>query len=119
MTLEENVTDQEWEEANERGREMLRTLPRATAACFDPQSRRIQIDINWGFSISFAPERVQDLHKASDDQLSSIEVSYPGFSFYFPKLDVDLWVPNLVKGRFGDDAWEEEWAAFREPPVAA
>ena len=113
------VTEQEHDAATERGQQMLRDLPRATAVHFEPANRQITIALNRGFSIAFSPERSQDLANATPEQLGEVEISHPGFSIYFPRLDADLWVPSLVQGRFGNDHWESEWAAAHQHPNAA
>lgn len=46
------------DEARERGRENLRTLPHPTAVRFNVLTRRVEVDLHWGYTIQFAPERV-------------------------------------------------------------
>ncbi len=112
------VTQQEYDEATKRGDEMYETLPRAVSVRFDPSARRVVVDLNWGYSISFPPERSQELHKASLQDLSEVEISGPGWGIYFPRIDADLWVPGLAKGVFGTKRWEEDWAAAHRDKAA-
>jgi hypothetical protein len=104
------ATQREFDEATARGEEMFRTLPRVVAVRFDAQSRLVIVDLHWGYSIAFPPERSQDLHDATPEELAEVEISGPGWSIYFPKLDTDLWVPAMVEGRFGNARWEAAWA---------
>jgi len=105
------VTQQEHEDAVARGQEMLRTRPRAIHARFDAQNNAVVISLNWGYSITFPPERCQDLANANPVDLAEIEITQPGFGVYFPRLDADLWVPGLAQGVFGTRQWEAKWAS--------
>jgi hypothetical protein len=113
------VTQQEHDEAVARGEEMLRTRPRAVSARFDAQANTVIVDLNWGYSIAFAPERSQELAGAKPEDLAEIEISYPGFAIYFPRIDADLWVPGLAQGIFGTKRWEADWAAAHQINRAA
>jgi hypothetical protein len=103
------VTQQEHDAAIRRGEESIRTQPGAIAVHFEPETRRITINLNRGFSVSFPPERAQGLANASNDELSEIEITSAGLGIYFPRLDADLSVPAIVNGRFGNDRWEAAW----------
>jgi len=58
-----------------------------------------------GCAYVFPAQRVQDLHGASEADLSRVEVDGVGFNLHWPMLDVDLYVPALVAGIFGTRAW--------------
>jgi hypothetical protein len=104
------VTQQEHDEATRRGEELVRTEPGAVSVRFNPATRRVTIDLNRGYSLSFSPERAQVLANASAEELAECEITSAGLGIYFPKLDHDMWVPAIVKGRFGNDRWEAAWA---------
>jgi hypothetical protein len=104
------VTQQEHEEATRRGDELVKSEPGAIRARFDPIAGLVVIDLNRGYSISFPPARAQGLENAKSEELAECEITAAGLGIYFPKVDVDLWVPALVKGRFGNDRWEAAWA---------
>jgi hypothetical protein len=103
------VTQQEHDEAVARGLEALRTQPRALSACYDPSTNLVSVELNTGYTISFAPERSQDLHRASPADLSEVELAGVGFGIYFPRIDADLLVSSIAEGRFGNDRWEAAW----------
>ena len=105
------VTELEHDEAIAKGEEMFKTLPHALGVHFDANSFRVVVDLNWGYSISFSPERSQDLHHAKLEDLQEVEIGGVGWEIYFPRLDSGLWVPGLAKGIFGTQQWEEDWAA--------
>jgi hypothetical protein len=103
------VTQQEHDEAVARGLEALRTRPRALRASYDRSTNLVSVELNTGYTISFPPERSQDLHKASPAELSEVELAGVGFGIYFPRIDADLLVSSIAEGRFGNDRWEAAW----------
>ncbi len=88
-------------------------------ASFDPETRLITLEMRGGYSVFFRPERAQGLGTASVEDLSEIQIESSGESIYFPRLDADFSVPNLLKGRFGNDRWEADWLAAHAPEKAA
>jgi hypothetical protein len=58
-----------------------------------------------GCAYAFPARSIQDLHDASGEDLTKIEVDGAGFNLRWPSLDVDLYVPALVNGIFGNRAW--------------
>ncbi|MFI5011423.1 MAG: DUF2442 domain-containing protein [Hyphomicrobiales bacterium] len=99
------VTDAQLRAAEARGREVLLTEPRASAAHYDKITGRVVIDLVNGCSYAFPARLVQDLHGASEEDLAKVEVDGLGLNLHWPKLDVDLQVPALVSGIFGTRAW--------------
>jgi hypothetical protein len=99
------VTDAQLKAAEARGRKMLETEPRATAAHYDPATDRVVVELLNGCTYAFPAQLVQDLRGASHAGLSRIEVDGMGFNLHWPALDVDLYVPALVSGIFGTRAW--------------
>jgi hypothetical protein len=62
---------------------------------------------------------VQDLHGASEADLSRVEVDGVGFNLHWPTLNVDLYVPALVSGIFGTRAWMSQEKARGSGQVTA
>ena len=102
------VTDAQLRAAEARGRQVLGTAPRASAARYDKITGRVMVDLVNGCSYAFPARLVQDLHGASDDELASVEVDGAGLNLHWPALDADLYVPALVSGIFGSRAWMAE-----------
>ncbi len=100
-----NVTDAQFKAAEARGRRMLETEPRASAAHYDQVTGRVVVDLINGCSYAFPAELVQDLHGASPAALAGVEVDGLGFNLHWPALDADLYVPALVSGIFGTRTW--------------
>src|SRR5262249_8753748 len=58
-----------------------------------------------GLQFLLDPAKTQGLENASRAELKEIEIVGPGFGLYFPKLDVDLYVPGLLQGHLGSEKW--------------
>lgn len=101
----DNLTDAQFEAAEARGRAVLETEPRATAARYNRKTGRVTVDLMNGCTYVFPSYLVQDLSDASPDDLDTIEVDGVGFNLHWPKLDADLYVPALVAGVFGTRDW--------------
>jgi len=97
--------DIEFKEAEDRGKAMLETEPRARTARYDPVSGRIELELVNGCTYGFPANLVQDLQGATARDLSVVEVDGLGFNLHWPSLDADLYVPALVSGIFGTRKW--------------
>lgn len=91
--------------AEAHGREILATEPRASAAYFDRDKRRVVVELVNGCVYGFPADLIEDLQNAGDAALADIEVDGAGFNLHWPALDADLYVPALVSGVFGTRAW--------------
>ena len=84
---------------------MLATEPRASAAYFDRDKRRVMVELVNGCVYGFPAKLIEDFQNASDEALADVEVDGAGFNLHWPALDADLHVPALVSGVFGTRAW--------------
>jgi len=112
------VSEKESEEAVEHGRIHQLAVPCAVAARYDASTGMITVDLNRGFSVSFHKERSQTLCKASDEELSQIEIEGSGHYIIFPKLDDGFTVLGMLAGRFGNRHWEQQWADEHKVEIA-
>ena len=99
------VTRKEYEAATAEGSRMLATIPHAVAARYDQHADRIVIALNTGIEVGFSPRNAQGLDNATAGQLAEIEITPPGFSLHWPKLDADLYVPAILQGILGSRRW--------------
>jgi hypothetical protein len=113
------VAETELKAAEARGSKMLKTEPHATAARYDRATGRVVVELTNGCAYAFPAELVQDLHGASDADVSRVEVDGVGFNLHWPTLDVDLYVPALVSGIFGTRAWMARALARSPGPVTS
>jgi Protein of unknown function (DUF2442) len=91
--------------ANERGKEIQSSIPRAVSARYDSKTRRVEIQLSTNLHVSFSPRDAQGLEKATPSQLQEIEISPSGFGIHFPKLDADLYLPAILQGFLGSRKW--------------
>ncbi len=99
------VTREEFEEANERAKELGSRVPKAVSAKYDRHIRRIVIQLSSNLGIFFSPRDAEGLEHATPAQLDEIEISPSGYGIHFPKLDADLYLPALLEGVFGSERW--------------
>jgi len=109
-----DLTDQEFEAAEERGRIVFETEPHARAVRHDLASGMTVVDLYNGCTFAFPPRRLQGLENATDEELSQVEVGGLGFGLHWEALDADFSVGGLMAGRFGSAAhMERERARLR------
>jgi hypothetical protein len=94
-----------FEEANQRAKDLQARIPRAVSAHYDPKTGRIVIHLSSKLIVSFLPGDVEGLEGARPSQLNKIEISPSGFGIHFPALDADLYVPGLLEGFLGSKTW--------------
>ena len=100
MVLHDN-----FEKANQQGKELQATLPRAISARYDRKTGRIVIDLSSRVTLAFSPQDAEGLENARPSQLEEIEISPSGFGIHFPRLDADIYVPGLLEGLLGSKKW--------------
>lgn len=94
-----------FELANQRGKELKASFPRAISAHFNRKSGRVVIHLDSKLDVSFSPRDAEGLERAKPSQLEEIEISPSGFGIHFPKLDADLYLPGLLEGFLGSRKW--------------
>lgn len=108
-----DITDEEIEAAQERGRIADATEPRANAAHYDQKTGLIVLALRNGSTFAVPAALLQGLETATDAQRSGLEVWDDGFALSWEELNVDFTVPGLLAGRFGTAAYMDERAARR------
>jgi hypothetical protein len=92
-------------DANAAGKALLKQWPTALTAHYEPKIGQIIITLNTGLQFLLDPAKTEGLQEASRAALSKIEIVGPGLGIYFPKLDVDIYIPGLLQGHFGSRKW--------------
>jgi hypothetical protein len=95
----------DFEQANQRAKDLQARIPRAVSAHYDHKTGRIVIHLSSKLIVSFSPGDVEGLEDARPSQLSKIEISPSGFGVHFPAVDADLYVPGLLEGFLGSKTW--------------
>ncbi len=96
---------EDFEQATQRAKDLQARFPRAVSAHYDRATRRIVIHLSSNLIVSFAPDDVEGLQLARPSQLREIEISPSGFGIHFPALDADIYLPGLLEGFLGSEAW--------------
>jgi hypothetical protein len=98
------VSIEQFERANERGRER-RSGPTVVAARYDRVSDRVVLALSTGFEVAFPPRLAEGIERATAGELDTIEISPSGLGIHFPKIDADIYVPALLEGTMGSKTW--------------
>lgn len=106
MTIESQplaLTREVFDRATQRGRNLLSRGPLAVAAHY--RDGRIHVELNNGCAFEFPVDQAQGLTGADEADLQVIEIEASGLGLHWPRLNADLYVPNLVKGILGTRRW--------------
>lgn len=98
------ITEHELEQAEKR-MAALRDAGHAVSARYDRRRARVIVALNTGVELTFPTRLAEGLTAASPENLADIEISPAGLGLYWPRLDVDLYVPALLQGVFGSKRW--------------
>jgi hypothetical protein len=95
----------DFEQANQRAKDLKARIPRAISAHYDRRTKRIVIEVSSKLIVSLSPSDVEGIEHATPSQLNEIEISPSGFGIRFPAVDADLYVPALLEGFLGSKTW--------------
>ncbi|MGA8223422.1 MAG: DUF2442 domain-containing protein [Candidatus Acidiferrales bacterium] len=99
------TTNDAFELANRRAKELQATVPKAVSAHYDRKSGRVLVRLSSNLDVSFSPQDVQGLEGAKPSELEDIEISPSGFGIHFRRIDADLYLPALFEGFLGSRKW--------------
>lgn len=85
-----------------------RNEPRAVSVRYEESSDRIVIEFDNGNALLVARANLQGLADATPAQLADVVIEGPGTGLHWRKLDVDHYVPSIVRGVFGTRRWMAE-----------
>ena len=102
-TADVDITDENFAKVSAKGDQLLARGPLATAVRY--AAGRIHLELNNGCAFAFPTAHAQELSGAKVTDLRNVEITASGLGLYWPSLDADLWVPNLVKGMLGTRQW--------------
>ena len=77
----------------------------AVSATYEPRLKRLHIELASGVAVIVPVSRVQGLADAKPAVIRSVELTGKGYGLYWPDLDLDVSVPDLVAGCLGTKAW--------------
>lgn len=98
------LTDQDYELANERGRIEFETKPHAKSARFDRVSGMLVLELYNGCIFSVPARQLQGLEGAADKDIETVELTGFGYGVHWEAFDADFTVHGLMAGWFGNTA---------------
>ena len=101
----DQILERDWDAANRRGQESLAAGQLAVSAYYDQPTGKVVIELNNGVGLHIPPTLIQGMENATPTELVEIVIEGHGMGLHFPQLDVDLYVPALVRGILGTSAW--------------
>lgn len=113
------LTDAAINAALERGRIARLHEPRAAAARYDRERKRVVVELTNGCTFAFPPQLAQGLEKATAEQLAQVEILGAGYGLHWEALDVDLAVPDLLAGLLGTKSYMAHRAGRASSPAKA
>ena len=88
-----------------RGRARKARGDLATSARYEADRERVHVELLSGSAIAVPVHLLQGLRGAKRAQLERVMVTGRGIGLYWPDLDVDLSVPDLIAGSLGTRSW--------------
>jgi hypothetical protein len=107
-TYTEEELERMFNEADRRGKERMKTGPRARRATYDAASRRLTIEPLSGCVFIVPVDLMQDLRGASDEDVADFKLMPRGMDLHWDKLDAQFTVSGVLMGRFGTKKWMAE-----------
>ena len=77
----------------------------ATGVSYDARTARLRIELVSGVGVSIPVASIEGLAGAPASVIRSVRLQGGGYGLYWPSLDLDLAVPELVAGCFGSRTW--------------
>jgi Protein of unknown function (DUF2442) len=102
----EPISESRLERARAKGNDLVKHRAVAVAARY--RAGMILVELSSGVEVHFPVRLAQGLEHGSPKELSDIQIEARGLGLHWPKLDVDLYVPNLLQGVLGTRKWMAE-----------
>lgn len=97
--------DKNFVRAEKFGNRDLTELPKIKNIALEKRSRRMKFDLSNGVTLIVPADSIQGLQKASDSDLTDIELWDEGLMIYWKQLDVAFQTSSLLLGIFGTKQW--------------
>lgn len=91
--------------ARATGKERHKRGELAVAVGYEPRKKRLRIELASGSAVVVPAAQVEGLADATPAVLKTVKLTGKGYGLHWPKLDLDVSVPDLVAGCFGTEAW--------------
>jgi hypothetical protein len=97
--------DEQIEQVRQTSKLKFCVEPRAIKAYYSSTENTIAIHLNTGAIFIIPINHVQWLNGADRELLAKVEVTPLGDGLHWEELDIDLSIPGLLSGKFGDAQW--------------
>lgn len=101
------TTDAEIRAALQQAKQ-LNDEARIVRAKYLPTMQAFVFQLNDGTFQAISKDKLEGLQSATRTQLSKFELLANGTALHWPDLDVDIYVPTLLKGIYGTKRWMAE-----------
>ena len=101
----ERAVDDRLAVATAAGRARRARQELAAGVSYDARTARLRIELVSGVGVSIPVARIGGLAGAPASLIRSVRLQGGGYGLYWPSLDLDLAVPELVAGCFGSRTW--------------
>ncbi|MCC6196482.1 MAG: DUF2442 domain-containing protein [Burkholderiales bacterium] len=77
----------------------------AASVTYDARTARLRIELVCGVGVSIPVAKIEDLADVPASVIRTVRMQAGGYGLYWPSLDLDIAVPELVAGCFGSRTW--------------
>jgi len=77
----------------------------AASVAYDARTARLRIELASGVGVSIPVAKIEGLASVPASVIRSVRLQGGGYGLYWPSLDLDIAVPELVAGCFGSRTW--------------
>lgn len=110
--------DKELSIAERLGYKDLTELPKIKNLALEKSNRRMKFDLSNGVTLIVPADSIQGLRKASEIDLTDIELWDEGLMIYWKRLDVAFQTASLLLGVFGTKQWMKRIQDEKNQPDA-
>jgi hypothetical protein len=77
----------------------------AVSVDYDARKKRLHIELGSGVGVSIPISKLEGFAGVPPSVIRAVRIEGGGYGLYWPSLDLDLAVPELIAGCFGSRAW--------------
>lgn len=77
----------------------------AVSVDYDARKKRLHIELASGVGVSIPISKLEGVAGVPPSVIRTVRIEGGGYGLYWPSLDLDLAVPDLIAGCFGSRAW--------------
>jgi hypothetical protein len=104
------TTEKQIDQAIQQAKEELQNEPRVTAVEYKPGPglNLLVLELSDGHRHVIPREDLQGLQTATKEQIARVEILGNGTGLHWPALNLDYYVPNLLRHVYGTRRWMTE-----------